>query len=173
LKDAFGRERLLSYLHPDDFEKLRGSISTTDGGVALGNEIQRIRIVFKYAYDAGLNQTPMSYGPGFKRPTKKYLRKVRNEKAESMFEADEIRRLLVPATPALKAMILLGINAAFGNTDCARLPPAPLLGAAGVLPPGPRRRPSRQRTIRQGMQESRQASLAHLDRVPDEGANRG
>jgi integrase len=39
-----------------------------------------------------------------------------------MFEAEEIRQMLAAASPQLKAMILLGINAGLGNTDCGRLP---------------------------------------------------
>jgi len=39
-----------------------------------------------------------------------------------MFEADDLRLLIDIANPALKAMILLGINCGFGNTDCSRLP---------------------------------------------------
>ena len=39
-----------------------------------------------------------------------------------MFEASEIRAMIDAADPQLKAMILLGINAAFGNSDCGTLP---------------------------------------------------
>jgi integrase len=39
-----------------------------------------------------------------------------------MFEAAEIRRMLDAATVQMRAMILLGCNAALGNADCARLP---------------------------------------------------
>jgi integrase len=38
-----------------------------------------------------------------------------------MFEAAEIRVMLAAAPAALKAMILLGINCGFGNTDVANL----------------------------------------------------
>ena len=39
-----------------------------------------------------------------------------------MFEAHEIHKMLKAAGPQLKAMILLGINAGFGNADVATLP---------------------------------------------------
>ena len=39
-------------LASDDFEHLRAALSKTRDPVALGNEIQRIRVVCKYAYDA-------------------------------------------------------------------------------------------------------------------------
>ena len=41
-----------------------------------------------------------------------------------MFEADEIRRILDVAGPIRRAMVLLGANCGFGNTDVATLPQA-------------------------------------------------
>jgi len=69
----FGLTRLVWDLASDDFEALRSSIAKTRGPVALGNEIQRIRVVFKYGYDAGLLDQPMRYGPLFKRSSRKVL----------------------------------------------------------------------------------------------------
>jgi integrase len=119
---AFGLNRLVEDLASDDFEKLRGELARTWGPVTLGNEIQRIRVVFKYAMDAGLVQRPVIYGPGFKRPSKKTLRKERHAKGPRMFEAEEVRKMLGDASPQLKAMILLGINCGFGNADVGTLP---------------------------------------------------
>jgi integrase len=120
--EVFGKGRLVVDLAADDFERLRKAIAKTYGPVALGNEIQRCRVLFKYAYDSGLIDRPVRYGQTFKRPNKKTLRLVRNEKGLRMFEADELRRLIAKAAMSLKAMILLGINAGFGNHDVATLP---------------------------------------------------
>lgn len=125
---AFGKGRLVSDLRPDDFEKLRAAMAKKWGPVRLGNEINRTRIVFNYAWKSGLLEKPMLYGEGFARPSKKTLRKHRQSQGPKMFEADEIRRLLgmPPWRPAageqLTAMILLGINCAFGNADLGTLP---------------------------------------------------
>lgn len=119
---AFGLTRLVSDLAGDDFEKLRAALAKRWGPVTLGGEIQRVRIVFKFAFDAGLIDHPMRYGPGFKRPSKKTLRKARAAKGPRMFEAAELRAMLAAAKRQLKAMILLGINCGFGNTDCGTLP---------------------------------------------------
>ena len=43
-----------------------------------------------------------------------------------MFTAEQIRALVATARPVLKSMILLGINAGYGNTDCSKLPFAKL-----------------------------------------------
>jgi integrase len=79
-------------------------------------------VLFKYAYDSSFIDRPVRYGQTFKRPNKKTLRMVRNEKGLRMFEADELRRLIAEAAMPLRAMILLGINAGFGNHDVATLP---------------------------------------------------
>src|SRR5262249_45626277 len=88
----------------------------------LGDMIQHLRSVFRHAHEAGLIPTPQRFGPGFNRPTKKTLRLHKAQRGPPLFSADEIPRLLAPPPPTLKAMILLGVNCAFGNGDCARLP---------------------------------------------------
>jgi len=118
---AFGFNRLVNDLASDDFEQLRRNLAKTRGPVTLGNEIQRIRMVFKYAYDATLIDKPIRYGPTFKRPGKRVLREARNANGPRMFAADEIRSMIDAAGVPLRAMILLGINCGFGNSDCATL----------------------------------------------------
>ncbi|NQU25400.1 MAG: hypothetical protein HQ567_29290 [Candidatus Nealsonbacteria bacterium] len=63
INKAFGLNRLVEDLASDDFERLRCNLAKNRGPVALGNEIQRIRVVFKYAYDAALIDKPIRYGP--------------------------------------------------------------------------------------------------------------
>ena len=45
---------------------------------------------------------------------------------QGVFTAEQIRALVATARPVLKSMILLGINAGYGNTDCSKLPFAKL-----------------------------------------------
>jgi integrase len=118
----FGKNRLVSDLAADDFEALRSSIAKCRGPVALGNEIQRVRSVFKYGYDAGLIEHPVRFGPGFKRPSKKTLRLARAANGAKMFAAPDVKRIIAAADAQLKAMVLLGINCGFGNSDCGTLP---------------------------------------------------
>lgn len=116
------KARLVDDLAADDFASLRASIATKRGPVALGNEIQRIRTVFKFAYDNGLVSNAIRYGSAFQKPAKKVLRKAKAENGKRLFEASEIRLILDAVNPTLKAMVLLGVNCAFGNSDCASLP---------------------------------------------------
>jgi integrase len=119
---AFGQRRLVSDLRPDDFEALRGAMARLWGPVRLVNEINRVRVVFSYAWKSGLLDRPMVFGEGFKRPSQKTLRRHRLAQGPKMFEAEEIRRMVQSAGQPLKAMVLLGVNAAFGNSDVATLP---------------------------------------------------
>src|SRR5262245_44460424 len=71
LVSAFGKGRLVADLDPDDFAKLRNQMAKKWGPHRLGKTIQCVRCVCKYAYDAGLIDRPVRYGPGFARPSKK------------------------------------------------------------------------------------------------------
>ncbi len=124
----FGPSRLVADLDPDDFAELRAKMAKGWGPSTVGNVIQRIRVVFKFAFDNGLIDRPVRYGQGFKRPTRKTLRIHKAKQGRKLFAAEEIRQLLgyPPWRPAagihLQAMILLGINCGLGNADCGNLP---------------------------------------------------
>ena len=120
--DAFGLTRPVADVAADNFERLRKAIAKTWGPVRLGNEVQRVRSVFKFAYESGLIDRPIRFGPGFKKPTRKVIRLNRAKAGVRMFEAAELRTILTAAGQPMKAMILLGINCGFGNSDVANLP---------------------------------------------------
>ena len=96
--DAFGLNRLVIDLACDDFDRLRESISKQWGPTRLGNEIQRVRSVFKFGYEAGLIDRPVRFGPTFKKPTRKVMRQNRAKNGVRMFEAAE-NCGRYPATP--------------------------------------------------------------------------
>jgi integrase len=118
----FGKNRLVDDLGPEDFAALRNKMVRTWGPVRVGNVIQRIRSVFKFAGDNGLTSRPVRYGQEFTRPSAKVLRLHRAKGGPRLFIADGIRAMLAAAGQPLKAMVLLGINAGFGNSDCGNLP---------------------------------------------------
>ena len=120
--DQFGKSRLVSDLASDNFQALRATVAKIGGPVHLGNIIQRVRVIFKFAYDAGLIDRPVRYGPTFKKPSKKVLRLERAEKGSKMLEAADLGLLIEAADVQMKAMILLGLNCGFGNSDCGTLP---------------------------------------------------
>jgi integrase len=122
LVSLLGKSRLVADLDPEDFSNLRKHMARKWGPTRLGNVIQRIRCIFKFAGDNALIDRLPCYGQGFKRPSKKTLRLNKARKGAKLFTADEIRRLLDKAGTQMKAMILLGINCGFGNADCGTLP---------------------------------------------------
>ena len=119
--DAFGKTRAVSDLHPGDFNDYRATIAKKWGPVAIGNEVQRVRSLFKYGFESGLMERPMLFGPLFKKPKRRDIRLARQAAAPKFFDADEIRKMLESARPQMKAMILLAINCGWGNTDIAML----------------------------------------------------
>ncbi len=118
----FGRNRLVSSLGPDDFQRLRAKIAKTYGLIRIGNEVNRVRGVFKYAREQGLLDKPVVFGQGFKRPSKGTIEKHRQTQGPKKFQADEIRKMLATAGQPLKSMIVLAINAGYGNSDVGTLP---------------------------------------------------
>jgi integrase len=89
--------------------------------VALGNKIERARVLLKYGFDSGLIDKPVRYGQSFNKSSKKVLRKARAANGPRMIEAPEIRKMLELARLDIKSMVLLGINAGLGNTDISDL----------------------------------------------------
>lgn len=120
--DAFGSRRLVVDLDAADFESFRRKLAKGWSPVTLSNEIRRVRTVFRYAEQNRLIPHPVYFGTEFVQPSRKVLRLDRAKKGPRMFEAAELRTILDKATTPMKAMVLLGINAALGNSDIANLP---------------------------------------------------
>lgn len=170
--EVLGKERLITDLQPDDFDSLRRHLAKSRGIVALGNEVSRARILFKYAYDASLIEHPLRYGQSFKRPSRKALRKARQVKGPRLFQADEIRALLDKAGVHLRAMILLGINCGFGPADCGNLPIKALdLKAGWVDYPRPKTGVARRCPLWPETVEALRESIATRPKPHDEADN--
>src|SRR5262245_58112369 len=57
---------------PDDFAPLRNNMAKRWGPHRLGAKlIQDTHSLFKHAFDAGLTDCPVRFGPGFKRPRRR------------------------------------------------------------------------------------------------------
>jgi integrase len=121
LIDHFGKDWHVDDLRPDDFQSFRRQLAKRLGVVTLRNEINRFRIIFKFADDQRLIDRPVYYGQSFDKPAAKELRRARNQAGPPMFEDDELRKILDAFDPVMRAMVLLGINCGFGNTDCSTL----------------------------------------------------
>ena len=119
---VFGKSRPIESLCPEDFQGLRGRMTTRWSPVTVGNEIQMVRSLFRFADEAGLLEKRVRFGPGFRKPSAKTLRQARSANGPRMFTQEQIRAALEYAGPNMKSMILLGVNAALGNTDLGLMP---------------------------------------------------
>jgi integrase len=129
----FGKSRLVEDLGPDDFAALRQHMAKQWAPASVRSVIQRVRCVFKYAADNKLIPGSVCYGHHFKRPSPKVLRLEKAQQGRKRFTAEEIRRLLGAASVPVKAQLLLGINAGFGNTDCGTLPLSAIDWSKGII----------------------------------------
>jgi integrase len=119
---GMGKHRVVVGLAPADFAALKAKLAKRNGPHRMCTVVQVIRSAFKHAYECGAMDRPMRFGPQFKRTSKKTLRLHKAKQGAKLFTAEEVRQLIAAAGPAMKAMILLGINAGLGNTDCGAMP---------------------------------------------------
>ncbi|QDV73056.1 tyrosine-type recombinase/integrase [Botrimarina mediterranea] len=122
-----GRYRSINGIGKDDLTRLRGLLSKGKKGqqvspVTLKRLLTFARMVFKYANDE--HDANIKYSKPLASPAKKQIRERKNQAAKKLFTAEQIRTLRDAASPHIKAMILLGINAGFGPTDCVSLLPS-------------------------------------------------
>ena len=118
----FGKLQAVDDLRPEDFAAYRTMMAKRWGPVGLGTEVTVVRMIFKFAFDYELIEKPVRFGPDFKRPSKMTLRKERASKGTRLFTAEQIRDLMAASSMQMRAMILMGINCGFGNSDLGNLP---------------------------------------------------
>jgi integrase len=126
---ALGKARPAGTLTPADFQHLRTVLSKgprkANGPTALRNRMIRVKSIFRWAYVSGLAKNLPAYGQAFRSPSAKALRLAAAERGPRDYTAKELWRLLdaaaKPRYAPLRAMIFLGINCGFGNTDCSDL----------------------------------------------------
>jgi integrase len=107
---------------PDHFTTFRDSRAATLNVVSIGNEITRIRSWFKFLHASKTIKSQPDFGPDFRKPSARILRRHRKASGKKLFAACDILSLIDEAGTTLRAMIYLGINCAFGPGDCANLP---------------------------------------------------
>ena len=121
LAEILELDRVIDDFGPDDFLKVAKTVSKRYGLVGLGGEINKTRIIFKFAFDTEMIDRPVRFGPTFKRPSRTALRKQRASRPKRLFTAAELQTLIDAAGPQVRAMLLLAINAGLGNADVGLL----------------------------------------------------
>lgn len=120
-KNMVGR-RPVETLRPDHFAKLRQAIAATGRGLrGQKNLIQAIRSIFLWG--AAMDYHPaVGFGPRFKPPTSDAMARESEASGRTRFiDRKDILALLALAKPAMKCMILLGVNCGFYSSDSIHL----------------------------------------------------
>ena len=128
-----GAGRLVDDVRPEEFQQYRNQLIRRGltgkrglGPYSLDRSIIVVKSMFDHAYQNELIDRPVRFGRMFRQSSALEKRRARAEQqvkyGKRMLAAGDILRLLEVAEPAMRAMILLGINGGMGNTDCALLP---------------------------------------------------
>lgn len=124
VSDYFG-ETNVETLSPADYGNLRKSISAGRSVISTANLVRIARMIFRFAETEDLIPGRIKFGSQFSEPSarakKKHRAAVRRTDGLRMFEPAEVRTILYAASPVWRAMIYLGINCGWGNTDLAQL----------------------------------------------------
>jgi integrase len=114
--DKFGGLYLDSMI-PEDFSPIREHLASGVGIETHAKRIREARVAMNYLSEI-TGQKP-NWGKSFMEPSARSKRMVKSKK---LYSAEQVRGFIAAAgSSQLNAMILLGINCAFGNGDCASL----------------------------------------------------
>ena len=131
---VLGRNASANHLGPPDFTRLRLAFAKRYGVHETGKCVTVTKMIFTWAFGDELIANMPRFGTTFKKPKAKLYREQKNQR--EVLGREEALTLIGSASVQVKAMILLGLNAAFGNTDCAtlKLPQLDLDGGMVVHP---------------------------------------
>ncbi|MEX1015427.1 MAG: site-specific integrase, partial [Phycisphaeraceae bacterium] len=120
--EALGRNKPADKLTPQDFAVVKERLNATLATTTMAGYINAVRSVFTWAYDQGHIEQAPRFGDDFRaRGLKRAVRRSRREKGKKLLDAATIHALMAEASPQVRAMMLLGINAGFYSIDCADL----------------------------------------------------
>ena len=76
---------------------MRADLANGHSPTTLKGDLGRARMVFNYAYESALIETPIRYGNTLKTPYARVFRKLANERGERMFSREEILEMVMAA----------------------------------------------------------------------------
>lgn len=124
IKSQLGKNTRLDRLNAADFEEFRAAMAVRWNLTTLGNQIGRIRVVFNFAGPKRLRWIPNPeslFGGALNKPSRKSMRLKRSKEKPRELTPEQIRAALPHCSKQVRGMVMLGINCALGNTDCALL----------------------------------------------------
>jgi integrase len=119
--DQFKKDKPVADLGPMDFARLRASAAKRLGPVALSKFITLVRMLFAFGADNDLMTVPVKFGKMFDKPSRNVLRLEKVKKGVRMIAPADVWKILAAADVQVRAMVWLGLNCGFGQSDCANL----------------------------------------------------
>jgi integrase len=117
---VWGADVDLESLGIEDFVRFKADVAKTWNPVAVGNEITRAKSVLNWLAK-NKHTSVIETGPEFRKPPRIVARRYRRTLAKKMYSPKEIRAIMDESGVHLRAMILLGINCGYQNSDCETL----------------------------------------------------
>ncbi|WP_436716408.1 hypothetical protein U8335_02350 [Roseiconus lacunae] len=114
-------QRVVSSLRAADFTELYNQIPSHLGVDSVRHRIHYINGAFNFARKNEWIKAVPNYGTDWAAPSDTEIEAERTSKPEKLWTRAQIKKLLAEANPTMKAFIHLGVNAAMGNSDLARL----------------------------------------------------
>jgi integrase len=119
--DVVGRNRSVEGLRASDFDDFLTTLESRYVVTTIAGHIARLKAIFNWAYKIEILDKPVRYGVNFRLPSQSDVRKYAATKPDAFVTAPHLHAILGKASLQMKAMILLGINCAYGNRDCSEL----------------------------------------------------
>jgi integrase len=116
-----GRHVDPSELRPADFAKFRAALAGKYALTRLSKSVTVCRQIIRWAFESEIIDRMPRFGPDFATVDKKVMKKHRQKTGGKILTVEEVRKLLNVADPKWKAIVLVCMNAAYGNSDIARL----------------------------------------------------
>lgn len=127
---VIGRTRDVAGIGPTDFQRVAIDIERLSP-IRRGVWVTKTRTVFGWIErHYGL---AIDFGHDFKGPARRVIRKQMNARQDKTLTAEQIHKLMAVANDQAKALILLGINGGYGNSDVAALPAEAVDLDAGII----------------------------------------
>lgn len=121
LVQFFGRDQDIQAITPLRWCEFKKDRAKTCNPVSVGNEVIRVRTVVNWLVKNKV-VGEIEMGTEFRKPSRVAERRHRRERGKKLYSAKEVHAILDESGVQLRAMILLGINCGYQNSDCERVP---------------------------------------------------
>ncbi|PHQ32455.1 tyrosine-type recombinase/integrase [Rhodopirellula bahusiensis] len=133
--------RAVASLRSDDFSKLYQLIPAHYSCDSIRHRVTYVNGLLTWAADNEFIDRVPATGRLWRIPTRDEVEAEKTSSPAKVWTRPQIKKLLASANPQIAAMIYLGMNAGFGNSDCARLKVDEMCGTWIEVPRGKNGRP--------------------------------